>query len=95
MDKVGWDHSGHLVLPPYSKKGHPRAHSTELCPDSSGISPVRETPHTLWAIYSSAQLLPRKKVLPHAQMELVCINPTCIESNVEKYLPGLNTPSDF
>lgn len=43
----------HLVPPPCSRRV--RAQGTELCPDSSGISPVSETPHPLWTISVSAQ----------------------------------------
>lgn len=34
------------------KKGHPRAHGTEMCPAGSGVSPGRDTPHPLRAACS-------------------------------------------
>ncbi|TRZ07525.1 hypothetical protein HGM15179_019579 [Zosterops borbonicus] len=47
--------SGPSALTSLLKQGHPRAHGTGLCPDSSRISPVRETLQPLWAICPYAQ----------------------------------------
>lgn len=44
--------------------------STGMCPDTSGISPVRETPQPLCTICSSAWALHRTEILPHVQVEL-------------------------
>lgn len=48
--------------------------STGLCLDSSGMPPVRGTPHLLWAVCSSAQSLHNKEVPPQVQVELFCIS---------------------
>lgn len=37
------------------KQAHPRAHGREWHPDSSWVSPMRETPQLLWLICSCAQ----------------------------------------
>lgn len=62
--QAGREHRAHL-LPAQA------SHScTWLCPVSSGISPVGETPQPLWAVCSSAQSLLRTGILPHGQVEL-------------------------
>lgn len=70
MGQVGSDHSGSSGPVSLIKQGHLRAHGTGLCPDGSGLSPVEETPHPLWATCSSVQSLHSKEVLPHIQVEL-------------------------
>lgn len=45
-----------------------QAHGTGLCAHSSGIYPVREIPHPVWASCSRAQSLHRK-ILPHVQVK--------------------------
>ena len=43
------------------QQGHPRAQGTGLCPEGSGISPVRETPCPLWTICSGLGHCPGQK----------------------------------
>lgn len=72
----GWrERSVSLLQPPCSSGViHPGAHGTGLPPDGSGVSPVRETPQALWAACPSAQPPAQEQVLPHAQVELLCIS---------------------
>lgn len=65
----GWKGPQWFIWSKPAPAGSSWAQGTGLCPNGSGTSPVRETSHPLWTIYSNACSLHRK-VLPHIQMEL-------------------------
>lgn len=48
MGKGGRDHSGSSGPSSLLQQGHPRAMG--FCPDRTGISQVREAPHSLWSV---------------------------------------------
>lgn len=62
----------HLVQPPCSSKATLEPHGTESCPDNSGVSPVRETPQSLCAAFSSAWSLHSKEVLACVHFISLC-----------------------
>lgn len=64
------------------KQVHPRADFMGLHPDSSVISPVRETLQPLWAICFSPQSPAQKEALSHVHVELP----------VPQFLPGASFP---
>lgn len=59
---------GDLVPPPCSSRAIPERITRNS--DDSRVSPARETPQRLWAIYSSVQSLHRKQAFPDIQVAL-------------------------
>lgn len=60
MGQEGGTTELHLLHLP-AQQGHSRAHSTGLCPDSSGISPVREVPAPLCEVCVRAEERPQQQ----------------------------------
>lgn len=73
IGKVGRHHSRSSAPASLLKQGYPRAHGTELHPEGSRISLVREAPQRLWAPCSSVWSLHCKEFLPHIGRNFLCI----------------------